>query len=80
MCRYCDSMKRRDMYHCYSCGTCNEYHDHHCGVVNICICAANYKYFILFMLYGALMWLALLISLIVLSNSYDNKLLAGEYN
>ena len=57
--RGCGTLKRRDIIHCSACGTCNAYHDHHCGVVQVCVCGANYKYFVLFMFYAAMMFVAM---------------------
>ena len=51
-CKFCEITLRADMSHCEDCGTCSELYDHHCGVVGVCICAANYKYFVLFLMYG----------------------------
>lgn len=50
-CQTCSIRKTHDMRHCEYCGTCSELYDHHCGVFNVCICAKNFKYFILTLLY-----------------------------
>ena len=51
-CRLCGITERADMNHCIDCGTCSELYDHHCGVIGVCICGKNYKYFVLFITYG----------------------------
>ena len=43
------------MYHCSECEICVVGHDHHCGVVGLCIGDVNFKYFIQFIVYAALL-------------------------
>ena len=62
VCPKCNVVWRADMFHCSSCGCCCEFYDHHCDVIQICVCATNYKFFILFLMYGGMTCLAMLIS------------------
>ena len=55
-------------------------HDHHCDVVQVCVCAKNYKYFILFMFHAGAMFLNGMLSMIVLHNGYNNPKLNQIYN
>ena len=41
-----DTIKTQDTYHCHECEVCVDGHDHHCGVLGICIGEVNLKYFI----------------------------------
>ena len=74
-CRYCNLSRRSDMYHCRHCGTCCEMIDHHCGVFGVCICAKNFKYFILFIFYGGLSLVAFAWSLYKLRSNCNNKVI-----
>lgn len=76
LCRICGTLKRPDIVHCNACGTCNAYHDHHCGVVSVCVCGANYKYFVLFILYSGILFIALGVSAGTLSSACNNEILA----
>ena len=64
ICQKCQVVRRPDMYHCKSCNVCCELYDHHCDVFQVCICGKNYKYFILFFVYGAFMCISVIASLI----------------
>lgn len=40
-------VRRNDIVHCPICNICSELNCHHNKILNVCICAKNYKYFIL---------------------------------
>ena len=75
VCTKCKTIKRGDVYHCSDCGVCNELHDHHCDVVQVCVCGANFKYFILFMYHAANMFFCSMASIAVLNSRYNNIVL-----
>jgi len=53
--RYCDRcniVKPDRAHHCSMCGNCVLKMDHHCPWVNNCVAFSNYKFFVLFLLYG----------------------------
>jgi palmitoyltransferase len=53
--RYCDrctQIKPDRAHHCSVCGDCVLKMDHHCPWVNNCVAFNNYKFFVLFLLYG----------------------------
>ncbi|OQR85464.1 vacuolar amino acid transporter [Achlya hypogyna] len=54
MCRACTKPKPVRAHHCSVCRMCVMKMDHHCPWVGNCVGLANYKYFYLFVLYGAL--------------------------
>lgn len=66
LCRKCGVIARDDILHCHECGCCVEYHDHHCDVVQVCVCGANYKYFILIMFHAGNIFLTVVVSVLVL--------------
>lgn len=78
-CQKCQVSRRSDIYHCPYCGVCNELHDHHCDVLQICICAKNYKYFILFMAYASLQCISVIFSLIRLNVNITNTEITRYY-
>ena len=53
-CVVCGIEKRPDIYHCRDCDACVEGHDHHCGVVGVCIGDPNFKYFAMFQVYAGI--------------------------
>ncbi|PAV86959.1 hypothetical protein WR25_25625 [Diploscapter pachys] len=61
--RYCDKckmIKPDRAHHCSICGLCVLKFDHHCPWVNNCVNYHNYKFFLLFLGYGALFCLFVL--------------------
>jgi len=53
--RYCEKcclIKPDRSHHCSVCGDCVLKMDHHCPWVNNCVAFNNYKFFVLFLLYG----------------------------
>jgi hypothetical protein len=78
VCKYCKTLKRRDIIHCNACGTCNAYHDHHCGVVAVCVCGANYKFFVQFILYSGTLFVMSAVSVAMISIACNNDMLAAE--
>lgn len=79
LCKKCGVHARDDIYHCPECGCCNEYHDHHCDVVQVCVCSRNYKFFIQMMFHAGNIFLSVVISLVVLDGSYTNEKLSENY-
>eukprot|EP00357_Protocruzia_adherens_P008369 CAMPEP_0114983630 /NCGR_PEP_ID=MMETSP0216-20121206/6810_1 /TAXON_ID=223996 /ORGANISM="Protocruzia adherens, Strain Boccale" /LENGTH=257 /DNA_ID=CAMNT_0002345641 /DNA_START=519 /DNA_END=1289 /DNA_ORIENTATION=+ len=53
-CKYCMIYKPDRAHHCKVCGCCVLKMDHHCPFLNTCVGFANYKYFLLTMLYAEL--------------------------
>lgn len=51
-CEKCATIKPDRAHHCSVCGTCVLKMDHHCPWVNNCVAFNNYKFFVLFLLYG----------------------------
>ncbi|EQC34526.1 hypothetical protein SDRG_07854 [Saprolegnia diclina VS20] len=54
VCRACNKPKPVRAHHCSVCRMCVMKMDHHCPWVGNCVGLANYKYFYLFVIYGAL--------------------------
>lgn len=74
-CTTCQVYIREDMYHCQDCGTCSEYHDHHCGVVLVCVTADNFRFFILFIFYASMMLLGIMIGRATADSAINNWVL-----
>ncbi|ESO12983.1 hypothetical protein HELRODRAFT_63244 [Helobdella robusta] len=53
-CEKCNAIKPDRAHHCSVCGKCILKLDHHCPWVNNCVCFSNYKFFLLFLVYGLL--------------------------
>jgi len=51
-CEKCVTIKPDRAHHCSVCGTCVLKMDHHCPWVNNCVAFNNYKFFVLFLMYG----------------------------
>lgn len=79
VCKKCRIYRRQDIYHCTSCNVCSELHDHHCDIINVCICAKNYKYFIQFLVYAALLFINCIFSLVKLNISLNNEEIRRYY-
>mmetsp|Transcript_8448 Transcript_8448/g.14166 ORF Transcript_8448/g.14166 Transcript_8448/m.14166 type:complete len:96 (+) Transcript_8448:522-809(+) len=56
------------MYHCSDCDCCVEGHDHHCGVVGVCIGDKNFRYFLQFLSYTGLQIIMVGVTNIVFQN------------
>ncbi|XP_050440057.1 palmitoyltransferase ZDHHC20-A-like [Adelges cooleyi] len=54
-CNKCRIVKPDRAHHCRVCGKCVLKMDHHCPWINNCVSYSNYKFFILFLIYGLLM-------------------------
>lgn len=78
-CKYCRATSRRDVYHCWQCKVCTELHDHHCDYLAVCVCAKNYKYFILTMAYFALETLAFSLSMLFIEKSLVRLILIALF-
>ena len=66
-------VRRPDIQHCVYCRTCCELHSHHCDVVQVCICGANFKFFVLTVGHASLMFFSGLLGLAVLHSSWQNE-------
>ncbi|OZC08312.1 hypothetical protein X798_04663 [Onchocerca flexuosa] len=54
-CYQCSLIKPDRSHHCSSCGFCVVKYDHHCPWINKCISFNNYKYFMLYLIYGCIL-------------------------
>jgi len=67
MCSQCQTFKPPSSHHCRICNRCISRMDHHCPWMNNCIGAANFKHFILFLMY---MWASSGYALLLLGWNY----------
>jgi len=69
-CFKCDKIKVPRAHHCRQCNTCVLRMDHHCPWVGSCVGLYNHKFFILFLIYAAIILLnvTLLVGLCVILN------------
>ncbi|VDN01689.1 unnamed protein product [Thelazia callipaeda] len=54
-CYQCSLIKPDRSHHCSSCGFCVVKYDHHCPWINKCVSFNNYKYFMLYLIYGCIL-------------------------
>ena len=71
-------MRRHDIYHCFKCNCCSDFNDHHNEIFQICICANNFKFFILFFIYSGATFTSFIGSLILLNVHIGNKELSAS--
>jgi palmitoyltransferase ZDHHC3/7/25 len=67
ICSLCQTYKPAMSHHCRICNRCVSRMDHHCPWMNNCVGAANYKHFILFLLYT---WIASCTALTLFAANY----------
>lgn len=67
MCSHCQTYKPPDSHHCRICNRCISRMDHHCPWMNNCVGAANFKHFILFLVYT---WIGCVFALVLFSLNY----------
>ena len=60
-------VRRTDIVHCVICNVCSELHSHHNKILNVCICAKNYKFFILLLIYTSCLFCSFIASVILLN-------------
>lgn len=72
-------IKRQDIIHCKLCNCCVEYASHHCDFFRVCLCAKNYKYYIMGLFYCTLLFSTAIASLITLNLNWLNEDIEGMY-
>lgn len=71
-CRYCMVYKLEGTHHCRVCARCVHHLDHHCVWVGQCVGVGNHKYYVLFLLYLALLgFISSVLSLYVVYRGYN---------
>ncbi|KAI6216483.1 Palmitoyltransferase [Aphelenchoides fujianensis] len=78
-CYQCSLLKPDRAHHCSSCGFCVVRFDHHCPYINKCVSHGNYKFFMLYIIYGCafILW-ALVTSLEAWARYFVNREWRGE--
>ena len=76
ICKTCNIRKLARSKHCSLCNACIGTLDHHCIWINQCVGEHNYRYFLLFLFIHAiyLIYAAIGLYLIIISEVYENKL------
>ena len=76
ICKTCNIRKLARSKHCSLCNACIAITDHHCIWINQCVGEHNYRYFLLFLFIHAiyLIYAAIGLYLIIISEVYENKL------
>lgn len=72
VCESCQVVRRRDIVHCNDCNVCTEFYDHHCGVMQVCVSAKTYKFFLLVIIHGFTQMATAAVSVLVLRNRWNN--------
>lgn len=79
ICEMCQVVRRRDIVHCNYCNVCSEFHDHHCGVFQVCIAGKTYKFFILVIVHAMTQLLSIAGALVVIDNKWRNDKLRNAF-
>ena len=72
---------RFDFYHCDECGVCVEgsadFSETHKCFLGICICDANYKYYLLMQFYGVLQGWSVFYGIVTIDENYGDQKFTG---